>query len=96
MSNLETRPGEQSAGSFRSNNRGKLIFLRKGGDHFRLTSCVLVYEQDDTAVKLLRSHSLGDYNNGPVGERVPKGEPEQRSEERRVGKECRSRWSPYH
>src|SRR3712207_7968197 len=22
--------------------------------------------------------------------------PEQRSEERRVGKECRSRWSPYH
>ena len=24
------------------------------------------------------------------------GEPEDRSEERRVGKECRSRWSPYH
>src|SRR3712207_8628721 len=24
------------------------------------------------------------------------GEPEGRSEERRVGKECRSRWSPYH
>src|SRR6266699_4269347 len=23
-------------------------------------------------------------------------EPERRSEERRVGKECRSRWSPYH
>src|SRR5260370_1521134 len=23
-------------------------------------------------------------------------EPRQRSEERRVGKECRSRWSPYH
>ena len=22
--------------------------------------------------------------------------PEERSEERRVGKECRSRWSPYH
>ena len=33
---------------------------------------------------------------------VPKGRvieiygPESRSEERRVGKECRSRWSPYH
>ena len=26
----------------------------------------------------------------------PKFVPEQRSEERRVGKECRSRWSPYH
>ena len=24
------------------------------------------------------------------------GDPEKRSEERRVGKECRSRWSPYH
>ena len=24
------------------------------------------------------------------------GQQEQRSEERRVGKECRSRWSPYH
>ena len=24
------------------------------------------------------------------------GAPSQRSEERRVGKECRSRWSPYH
>ena len=25
-----------------------------------------------------------------------KGKYERRSEERRVGKECRSRWSPYH
>ena len=24
------------------------------------------------------------------------GSPNERSEERRVGKECRSRWSPYH
>ena len=27
---------------------------------------------------------------------VEKFDPERRSEERRVGKECRSRWSPYH
>src|SRR5256885_14531907 len=27
---------------------------------------------------------------------APKGTPKARSEERRVGKECRSRWSPYH
>ena len=27
---------------------------------------------------------------------VPRGFVERRSEERRVGKECRSRWSPYH
>src|SRR5260221_10337138 len=28
--------------------------------------------------------------------RVRRDEAQQRSEERRVGKECRSRWSPYH
>ena len=28
--------------------------------------------------------------------RVPEGYQAERSEERRVGKECRSRWSPYH
>ena len=27
---------------------------------------------------------------------APAEEPQARSEERRVGKECRSRWSPYH
>src|SRR2546427_12597920 len=30
------------------------------------------------------------------GARASKGMGEARSEERRVGKECRSRWSPYH
>ena len=36
----------------------------------------------------------------PVGDEAHEGSPEKRwlcrSEERRVGKECRSRWSPYH
>ena len=32
----------------------------------------------------------------PVVEIVSDGKMESRSEERRVGKECRSRWSPYH
>ena len=27
---------------------------------------------------------------------IPINDPPERSEERRVGKECRSRWSPYH
>src|SRR2546430_4443126 len=31
-----------------------------------------------------------------TGRRVPVERPDDRSEERRVGKECRSRWSPYH
>ena len=32
---------------------------------------------------------------GQIKELV-RGSVEERSEERRVGKECRSRWSPYH
>ena len=47
-----------------------------------------------------------DYGSGEVRDLVmalktppkpgAKPEPVDRSEERRVGKECRSRWSPYH
>ena len=37
----------------------------------------------------------GDSGSIPGSERSP-GEGNGRSEERRVGKECRSRWSPYH
>ena len=32
----------------------------------------------------------------PLDERLRSANAAQRSEERRVGKECRSRWSPYH
>src|SRR5256885_5697974 len=32
----------------------------------------------------------------PAGQRAFRVQREDRSEERRVGKECRSRWSPYH
>src|SRR2546422_6635652 len=34
--------------------------------------------------------------SGLIGIQLHAGEPMRRSEERRVGKECRSRWSPYH
>ena len=34
--------------------------------------------------------------NHPADSRVKISEDDKRSEERRVGKECRSRWSPYH
>ena len=37
--------------------------------------------------------SEGVNNTFPLSKEFPV---EQRSEERRVGKECRSRWSPYH
>ena len=43
-------------------------------------------EAIDTALKIIMSY------NSATGQTRPHG----RSEERRVGKECRSRWSPYH
>ena len=42
----------------------------------------------DYAMSVIISRALPDVRDGL--------KPVQRSEERRVGKECRSRWSPYH
>ena len=42
----------------------------------------------DYAMSVIASRALPDVRDGL--------KPVQRSEERRVGKECRSRWSPYH
>ena len=39
---------------------------------------------------------VADFENLGFGMFVHFGLYSQRSEERRVGKECRSRWSPYH
>ena len=36
------------------------------------------------------------YSSGAIPTLLSGRMPSQRSEERRVGKECRSRWSPYH
>ena len=43
--------------------------------------------------KVVLKPSIG---TASIGVRVVHGQQEWRSEERRVGKECRSRWSPYH
>ena len=40
--------------------------------------------------------SVAHSGNQAKGRRVLVPTPQKRSEERRVGKECRSRWSPYH
>src|SRR5688572_31754661 len=44
--------------------------------------------------KIVAHQSRAYYNGGAAGGAKPM--PGLRSEERRVGKECRSRWSPYH
>ena len=48
---------------------------------------------NDEAVEAIRSHQHNMLNSESLDEIVEEAE---RSEERRVGKECRSRWSPYH
>ena len=51
---------------------------------------------DDASVLLeLAEEANDDEARAEAGERFAEVE-ERRSEERRVGKECRSRWSPYH
>src|SRR2546425_3508605 len=59
-------------------------------------------------LSVLRSANAGKQKHGIDAETTPLRDPEhylydlnlsdiaERSEERRVGKECRSRWSPYH
>src|SRR3989338_10874464 len=48
--------------------------------------------------KEVANYDLLQYHKRRAGteELLPTGEEKERSEERRVGKECRSRWSPYH
>ena len=50
-------------------------------------------------IKLLEENNgktLHDVNHSNIPFDPPSREMEIRSEERHVGKECRSRWSPYH
>ena len=56
----------------------------------------------DTAVLLPVAHSTANaqievtLSEDGIFQAAKKIEDKKRSEERRVGKECRSRWSPYH
>ena len=52
---------------------------------------------EDTKTEDKQSYLLLDYMpQANIDFTEYKAKPVQRSEERRVGKECRSRWSPYH
>src|ERR1035441_9410900 len=44
----------------------------------------------------MEDKALDAFTKGPITEVFDEGRVSLRSEERRVGKECRSRWSPYH
>src|SRR5207248_4899629 len=52
---------------------------------------------DGSVLPIEMTLALGEHEGEPcVSLMVPSRPSEERSEERRVGKECRSRWSPYH
>ena len=60
----------------------------------RIGHDISIIEKDSEQLK--RLDAFDDYTfsgNALVGDPT---DPDVRSEERRVGKECRSRWSPYH
>ena len=68
-------------------------FIYNDLEDFRVTASV----KSETIPEAIR-HLIGFYpiSMTMVGDSIINVECSQRSEERRVGKECRSRWSPYH
>ena len=52
--------------------------------------------RDLATVRAILGRHVPDYEVRAFGSRVRGTNRRTRSEERRVGKECRSRWSPYH
>ena len=53
-------------------------------------------EKVDLIMSLLSKQSSVDPRDVPLNSLIAQEQVDVRSEERRVGKECRSRWSPYH
>ena len=83
----------------------KTVIIRqtqKNGDIYAYERQV-IYDPDTKNNTIIKSKLIGKIPKG-TDEMVPtrpkrskeEKEADDRSEERRVGKECRSRWSPYH
>ena len=69
-------------------------FLYTRGEHGKIDRELMV----GTGVTIIakRSGQVDSVDASRIVVRADDGETDDRSEERRVGKECRSRWSPYH
>ena len=75
----------------------KLIyrFIEKSGN-IRAKCSKIFYGDQAIFVKKKVFYEIGGFDNVDLFEDVLFSRKLRRSEERRVGKECRSRWSPYH
>ena len=79
------------------------VLVRDQGKIFPLQVDALEYLRSDTKYTALVSRGRSFLVRLPINSFEPRLDPARfmrlhrgRSEERRVGKECRSRWSPYH
>src|SRR5437867_11515172 len=77
-------------------NRGFLHFIFFFSSRRRHTRSYGDWSSDVCSSDLRRERETGDRRGRWCGARSESGAPRGRSEERRVGKECRSRWWPYH
>src|SRR2546430_9920544 len=75
---------------------GDLTALRSSLLHLVLPALTLGYFSTALIARMTRSSMLVVLGQDYIRTARAKGLRERRSEERRVGKECRSRWSPYH
>src|SRR6476646_10457809 len=71
------------------------LFFFQAEDGIR-DHCVTGVQTSALPILFRLEHVLDSEHAELHGEPVADGEHRGRSEERRVGKECRSRWSPYH
>ena len=64
------------------------LFIAASLSYFAIESCGVSYKFTNAKLdySIYKTIAIGDFPNRATT----------RSEERRVGKECRSRWSPYH
>ena len=77
-------------------SKGKVVVTAKATDGSNVTKSIeieIVEAEKEQVTITLNADGINGY---PKQLTVDKGEARSRSEERRVGKECRSRWSPYH
>ena len=89
--NIQTNAPEQDLSEILKVRREKLAALRaEGRDPFKETRFDVTHHAQD-----IKDNFDALEGSEVRAARLPLGRL-RRSEERRVGKECRSRWSPYH